>query len=192
MQSLTLLLCSICSLCQISPQGHRVDLIWNLRSPGDEWKLTKLFSWFLFHLILWNIWFYTLQCMCQGLTKVGSLFRQDSMNSLKLFEKSPISVGAGNLGMWKRTRIGCMSELGGSPLASSMAVMPRDQISAWRTENTQQQLLLDASQVVLAVYTEYALKVVLRTFVLYYSCSVHTTQFYICECKHRLSCFGWK
>lgn len=90
--------------------------------------------------------------MSPGLTKAGSLFRQASVNSLKLFEKSPVSVGAGNLGMWKRTRIGCMSELGGSPLASSMAVMPRDQISAWGTENTQQLLLLNASQVVFAVY----------------------------------------
>lgn len=90
--------------------------------------------------------------MCQGLTKAGSLFRQASVNSLKLFEKSPVSVGAGNLGMWNRTRIGCMSELGGSPLASSMAVIPRDQISAWgRGKNTQRQLLLDASQLVLPV-----------------------------------------
>lgn len=92
-----------------------------------------------------------LHIMCQGLTKAGSLFRQASVNSLKLFEKSPVSVGGGNLGMWKRTRIGCMSELGGSPLASSMAVMPRDQISTWRRENTQQQLLRNARQVVFAV-----------------------------------------
>lgn len=92
-----------------------------------------------------------LHCMCQGLTKAGSLFRQASVNSLKLFEKSPVSVGGGNLGMWKRTRMGCMSELGGSPLASSMAVMPKDQISTWRRGNTQQQLLLNARQVVFAV-----------------------------------------
>ncbi len=71
-------------------------------------------------------------CVCVCLTKAGSLLRQDSVNSLKLLEKSPLSVGAGDLGMWNSTRIGCMSEFGGSPLASSMAVMPSDQISAWR------------------------------------------------------------
>lgn len=54
------------------------------------------------------------------------------MKSLKLFEKSPVRVGGGDLGMWKRTLMGCMSEFGGSPLASSMAVMPRDQMSACR------------------------------------------------------------
>lgn len=95
------------------------------------------------------------------------MFRQASVNSLKLFEKSPVSVGAANLGMWKRTRIGCISELGGSPLASSMAVMPRDQISAWRTEDTQSQLLFDAKpSSTCCIYIIYALKVVLRTLVL--------------------------
>lgn len=54
------------------------------------------------------------------------------MNSLKLLEKSPLSVGGEDLGIWKSTRMGCMSELGGSPLASSMAVMPSDQMSACR------------------------------------------------------------
>lgn len=63
-------------------------------------------------------------------TKAGSLLRHASVNSLKLLEKSPLSVGGGDLGMWKRTRMGCMSEFGGSPLASSMAVMPKDQMSA--------------------------------------------------------------
>lgn len=73
--------------------------------------------------------------VCACLTKAGSLLRQASVNSLKLLEKSPFSVGGGDLGMWKSTRMGCMSELGGSPLASSMAVMPSDQISAWRDEH---------------------------------------------------------
>lgn len=68
--------------------------------------------------------------VCACLTKAGSLLRQASVNSLKLLEKSPFSVGGGDLGMWKSTRMGCMSEFGGSPLASSMAVMPSDQISA--------------------------------------------------------------
>lgn len=77
----------------------------------------------------------SLDCMC--LTKAGSLLRQASVNSLKLLEKSPISVGGGDLGMRNSTRIGCMSEFGGSPLASSMAVMPRDQISAWRDDHSQ-------------------------------------------------------
>ena len=33
--------------------------------------------------------------------------------------------------MRKRTRIGCRSACGGSPVASSIPVMPRDHISAW-------------------------------------------------------------
>lgn len=79
--------------------------------------------------------FHWRSCQSVFLTKVGSLLRQDLVNSLKLFEKSPLSVGGGDLGIWKSTRIGCMSELGGSPLASSMAVMPSDQMSAWRGES---------------------------------------------------------
>lgn len=38
--------------------------------------------------------------------------------------------------MRNRTRIGCMSELGGSPLASSIAVIPKDQISAYKGRKT--------------------------------------------------------
>lgn len=72
-------------------------------------------------------------CGCVFLTNAGSLLRQASVNSLKLLEKSPVSVGGGDLGMWKRTLIGCMSEFGGSPLASSIAVIPRDQMSACNT-----------------------------------------------------------
>ena len=60
----------------------------------------------------------------------GSLFRQVSTNSLNCLEKLPTSCGGLFLGMRKRTRMGWRSELGGSPLASSMAVMPRDQTSA--------------------------------------------------------------
>lgn len=64
------------------------------------------------------------------LTNRGSLLRQASTNSLKGLLWWPSSVGGLFLGMRNRTRMGCRSELGGSPLASSMAVMPSDQISA--------------------------------------------------------------
>lgn len=64
------------------------------------------------------------------LTNVGSLFRHASMNSLKGLLKSPNKVGGLFFGMRNRTLIGCISELGGSPLASSIAVMPSDQMSA--------------------------------------------------------------
>lgn len=40
--------------------------------------------------------------------------------------------------MRKRTLIGCRSELGGSPLASSIAVIPRDHISAWQESDMSQ------------------------------------------------------
>ena len=39
------------------------------------------------------------------------------------------------MGMRKSTLIGCRSELGGSPLASSIAVIPSDQMSAWQQQN---------------------------------------------------------
>ena len=64
------------------------------------------------------------------LTCSGSLFRQLETNSLKAREKFPSSSGGLFLGMRNRTLIGCKSALGGSPVASSIAVIPRDQISA--------------------------------------------------------------
>lgn len=42
-----------------------------------------------------------------------------------------MSCGGLFLGIRKSTLMGWSSELGGSPLASSMAVIPSDQISAW-------------------------------------------------------------
>ena len=65
-----------------------------------------------------------------GLTCSGSLLRQLATNSLNGFEKGPSSVGGLFLGMRNSTRMGWRSALGGSPRASSMAVTPRDQISA--------------------------------------------------------------
>lgn len=44
--------------------------------------------------------------------------------------------------MRKRTLIGCRSELGGSPLASSMAVIPRDQMSAWQESSVKRYVWL--------------------------------------------------
>lgn len=66
------------------------------------------------------------------LTNVGSLLRHASMNSLKGLLNSPNKVGGLFFGMRNRTLIGCISELGGSPLASSIAVIPNDQMSAWK------------------------------------------------------------
>lgn len=65
-----------------------------------------------------------------GLSR-GSRFKQSSMKSLKGLEKFPSSCGGGFFGIKKRTFIGCMSEYGGSPFASSIAVIPRDHISAF-------------------------------------------------------------
>ena len=62
----------------------------------------------------------------------GSFWQQSDTNSLNALEKLPSSVGASALGIRKSTRIGCSSAYGGSPLAISMAVMPSDQMSAWR------------------------------------------------------------
>ena len=67
----------------------------------------------------------------EELTNRGSLLRQASTNSLKGLLWWPSRVGGLFLGIRNRTRMGCRSELGGSPLASSMAVIPSDQMSAW-------------------------------------------------------------
>lgn len=39
------------------------------------------------------------------------------------------SAGGGLRGIWNKARMGCSSDRGGSPCASSMAVMPSDQTS---------------------------------------------------------------
>lgn len=56
--------------------------------------------------------------------------RQASTNSLKGLLWWPSSTGGLFLGIRNRTRMGWRSEFGGSPLASSMAVIPSDQMSA--------------------------------------------------------------
>jgi len=52
-------------------------------------------------------------------------------NSLKALLKCPFNSGGLFLGIKNKTLIGWRSEFGGSPLASSIAVIPRDQISAY-------------------------------------------------------------
>ena len=52
-------------------------------------------------------------------------------NSLKALLKFPFNSGGLFLGIKNKTLIGWRSEFGGSPLASSIAVIPRDQISAY-------------------------------------------------------------
>lgn len=59
--------------------------------------------------------------------------RQASTNSLKGLLWWPSSVGGLFLGIRNRTRMGWRSEFGGSPLASSMAVIPSDQMSALKS-----------------------------------------------------------
>lgn len=65
------------------------------------------------------------------LTSLGSLLRHMATNSLKALLKFPASSGGLFLGIKNKTLIGWRSEFGGSPLASSIAVIPRDQISAY-------------------------------------------------------------
>lgn len=64
-----------------------------------------------------------------GLSR-GFLTRHFETKSLKSREYPPSRMGGSCLGIRRRTRMGWYSERGGSPLASSIAVMPRDQISA--------------------------------------------------------------
>ena len=69
-----------------------------------------------------------LNCM---LTYSGFLLRQRATNSLRGRENSPSRVGGSVLGMRKSAFIGCRLALGGSPNASSIAVIPSDQMSAY-------------------------------------------------------------
>lgn len=64
------------------------------------------------------------------LTSLGFILRQVATNSLKCFDQFPVSSGGLDSGIKKRTLIGCISPWGGSLSANSIAVIPRDQISA--------------------------------------------------------------
>ena len=66
----------------------------------------------------------------KSLTSLGFILRQVATNSLKCFDQLPVSSGGLDSGIKKSTLIGCMSAWGGSLSANSMAVIPRDQISA--------------------------------------------------------------
>ena len=59
------------------------------------------------------------------------LSRHRATNSLRGRENSPSRVGGSVLGMRKSAFIGCRLALGGSPRASSIAVIPSDQMSAY-------------------------------------------------------------
>lgn len=65
-------------------------------------------------------------------------------NSLKALLKFPVNSGGLFLGIKNKTLMGWRSELGGSPLASSIAVIPRDQISACKKRTKLSQLKLFA------------------------------------------------
>lgn len=67
-------------------------------------------------------------------TIAGSRCKQTFTKSLNALLYVPLSTGGGFFGIWNRTFIGCISAYGGSPLASSIAVIPKDQISAWHQE----------------------------------------------------------
>ena len=53
-------------------------------------------------------------------------------NSLNALLKFPVSSGGLFLGIKNNTLMGWRSEFGGSPFASSMAVIPKDQMSAYK------------------------------------------------------------
>jgi len=75
----------------------------------------------------------TKRCLSSSLAdglRFGSFRRHCWTKSLNSGLKLPSSTGGGFFGIKKRTFMGWMSEYGGSPNASSSAVIPRDQISA--------------------------------------------------------------
>lgn len=64
----------------------------------------------------------------------GSCCRQFETKSLNDFENPASNRGGGFLGITNNARITCRSAYGGSPLAISIAVIPRDHIN--RTSTT--------------------------------------------------------
>ena len=83
---------------------------------------------------------------CEILTSFASLLRHSSTKSLKFLLKFPLSFGGSFFGIRNNTLIGCSSEQGGSPCASSIAVIPSDQISACNNKSYIKSLTYDASQ----------------------------------------------
>ena len=65
----------------------------------------------------------------------GSLFKQTSTKFLYSGDQSSLTerVGGGECSITMSTRIGWRSEFGASPFASSIAVIPRDQMSALKS-----------------------------------------------------------
>ena len=90
------------------------------------------------------------------LTSLGSLFKHIATNSLKALLKFPVSSGGLFLGIRNKTLMGWRSELGGSPLASSMAVIPRDQISAYKRKQANKQNELIKQQLILSILSDYS------------------------------------
>lgn len=66
-------------------------------------------------------------------TSFGSLIKHNATKSLNAPVKAPSKLGGLAFGIKNSTRIGWYSARGGSPLASSMAVIPRDQRSAFES-----------------------------------------------------------
>ena len=65
---------------------------------------------------------------------LDSFWRQSETKSRKAVDHwLPSSAGGSAFGMRSSTFIGCSSAYGGSPLHISMAVIPRDQISAFES-----------------------------------------------------------
>src|ERR1700753_2844723 len=62
---------------------------------------------------------------------LGSFVRHNETKSLNVTENGPSNAGGLALGIKKRTRMGWYSARGGSPLAISIAVMPRLHMSAF-------------------------------------------------------------
>ena len=72
------------------------------------------------------------QMVQNTLTSLGSLLRHIATNSLNALLKFPVSSGGLFFGIKNKTLMGWRSELGGSPFASSIAVIPKDQMSAYK------------------------------------------------------------
>lgn len=70
---------------------------------------------------------------CRGHTSSAFFCKHAATNSLNDLEKLPSNCGGSFFGIKNKTFIGWMFEFGGCPTANSIAVMPRDQMSALKS-----------------------------------------------------------
>lgn len=95
-----------------------------------SWKHSSLELWLTLEAL--TAPFFINGCLRSSLAKglcSKSLTNSSETKSVSRGQSDLSSVGGGLRGIWNKARMGCSSDRGGSPWASSIAVIPRDQMS---------------------------------------------------------------